>query len=47
MNGHSWLFRMKKDRYEHWKILNAPQVPDWILDLEPELERAVQETPEG
>ena len=46
MQGQPWHFRMKKDRYGNWKVLNAPQVPDWILDIEPELQKAVEDTPQ-
>ena len=29
-------FRMRK-RSENWKIVDAPKVPDWIMDIESQL----------
>jgi hypothetical protein len=36
----SWLFNMQ-ERNGEWQIINAPKVPDWIIDVEKQLEWAI------
>jgi hypothetical protein len=35
-NGDAFYFNMKEDS-DRWKIINAPKVPDWIIELEKKL----------
>lgn len=35
-NGEVFSFNMKEDT-GRWKIINAPKVPDWIIELEKQL----------
>ena len=41
-NLKSCLFTMKQIKGE-WKIIDAPKVPQWIHDVEKELENAIKE----
>jgi hypothetical protein len=36
----SWFFGMQ-ERGGKWQIINAPKVPDWIIDVEKQLELAI------
>jgi hypothetical protein len=36
----SWFFNMQA-RNGKWQIINAPKVPDWIINVEMQLEEAI------
>ena len=38
----TWAFNMVLHNLE-WKIINAPQVPSWIMDVENQLEEIILE----
>ena len=40
MEGHAWAFNMLLKNLE-WKIINAPQVPSWIMDIENQLQEII------
>lgn len=42
--GHSFFFNMDQKSNGSWKIINAPKVPDWIMELEPWLQNAILES---
>jgi hypothetical protein len=39
---HVFAFNME-EKYGRWKIINAPKIPDWIMNIEKELEDAIFE----
>jgi hypothetical protein len=40
-NGQSISFNMEEAYTRGWKIIHAPKVPDWIANLEKQLEEAI------
>jgi hypothetical protein len=42
-DGQSYMFTMREERDESWKIVDAPKLPSWIIAVEAELERAILE----
>ena len=42
-NKQSFFFNMDLDISGSWKIINAPKIPNWILDLEKQLETSIIE----
>ncbi len=38
--GHSIFFNMDQ-KNGSWKIIDAPKVPDWIMEIEPQLRDAI------
>lgn len=43
IQGHSIFFNMEQRSNGSWKIVNAPKVPDWIMDLETVLNNSILE----
>jgi hypothetical protein len=39
-NGNDFSFNMKEE-IDRWKIINAPKVPDWIIELEKQLSNQI------
>jgi hypothetical protein len=39
----SFFFNMEQTATGSWKIINAPKLPDWILELEKQLETSIIE----
>jgi hypothetical protein len=44
VQGVSFFFNMDQKPNGLWKIVNAPKVPDWIMELEPKLNIAIMES---
>lgn len=42
--GISYFFNMDQKTNGSWKIVNAPKVPDWIMELEPILNASILES---
>jgi hypothetical protein len=45
-NGQSVFFNMEQGYNRKWKIIHAPKVPDWVANLERQLEDAIIENEE-
>lgn len=41
VSGNRLFFNMDQKDEHAWKIVNAPKVPDWIMELEPQLQKAI------
>ena len=42
-NNQSYAFTMKQEGDESWKIVDAPKLPQWIIEIELSLEEAILE----
>jgi hypothetical protein len=41
VSGSSLFFNMDQKEDGSWKIVDAPKVPEWIMELEPQLQHAI------
>jgi hypothetical protein len=42
-NNDSYMFTMEQSEDKSWKIINAPKVPQWIMETESRLEAVILE----
>ena len=42
-NNEPYMFTMEQAADKSWKIINAPKLPQWIMETEPSLEEVILE----